>query len=247
MNAPVFPPREEWDFSAIDDVVLKPAIIYEYARTSSLIRSSLCACLDSKIKGRTIRDHLLDSVKAGHSPDDKISDKVDEAVGGVKNDVLLLIVSTMKPDFPKPWSSFSVKYRRDPAFSRVREKTLFSPMVGGTRHIFDIYWSEASIDEIVSDFEKWLRKEAKVHHEMKPRGRPGQLQQEPLKWLVAYRLQKAGFTFERAQEALRSRTGCWSLPRYADKSGWSHAITHAKSYLADLEAPLKSKLEAPLK
>ena len=239
MNAPIFPPKEEWDFSSIDDLMLQHAIIYEYARTSSLIRSSLCACLDSKINGRKIRDHLLDSVKAGHSPDDKISDKVDEAVGGVENRALSLIILKMKPDFPKPWPSFSVKYRRDPDFSRVREKTLFSPMVGGTRHIFDIYWSDSNIDEIVFDFEKWLRKEAKVHHEMKPRGRPGQLQGAPLKWLSAYRIQEAGFTFERAQDALKSRTVNWSLPRYADKSGWSQAITHAKAYLADLEAPLK--------
>ena len=246
MNAPVFPPREEWDFSAIDDPALRHATTYEYARTSSLIRRRLCAYLDSKINGKRIRDHIFDAIKAGRWPDEEISEKVDEMVG--RNNSLYFTILTMKPDFPKPWlsSTIKIKYRRDPAFSRVKElqfipgaTTLNYPMRGRTSHILDIYWKGANIDEIVSDFEKWLRKEAKVHHEMKPRGRPGQLQGAPLKWLSAYRIQEAGFTFERAQDALKSRTVNWSLPRYADKSGWSQAITHAKAYLADLEAPLK--------
>ncbi len=245
MKTPSLPPKEEWDFSAIDDPALRHATTYEYARTSSLIRSRLCAYLDSKINGKKIRDHIFDAMKAGRWPDDEVSDKVDETVGG--NLALSLIILTMKPDFPKPWLSttIKIKYRRDPAFSRVRElqfipgaMTLNYPMRGRTSHILDIYWGDANIDEIVSDFEKWLRKEAKVHHDtMKLRGKPGQRQGEPLKWLAAYRLQKAGITFERAQQTLESRKSVWSVPWYADKSGWSRAITKAKSYLAELETP----------
>ena len=94
----------------------------------------------------------------------------------------------------------------------------------------------------MADFEKWLRAEAKKHPEMKQRGKPGQVQIEPLKWLAAYRLRSAGFTFEQAQKKIVAYHDGErvDLPLYADKSRWSNAISRARARLAELEAKLLS-------
>jgi hypothetical protein len=256
-------PEAEWNFSMIDALSLPDATIYEYARTSLLIRKRLCACLDSTIRGKRIREHIQDALKAGRLAGREIREKVGEAAGyssSTEESVgLPFIIMKMRPDFPNPWALFRVPYGRNPAFSRVTSQPDYPgrkiqdySIIGVTSHILDIYWHGATVEKIVSDFEKWLRKQAEAHRDiMRPRGRPGQQPTAPLKWLAAYRLKQAGFTFESAKELLDGRKKSWpvpwqtdkgwsnGVPCYSDKFAWSKAVAHATEFLARLEEPLR--------
>jgi len=102
------------------------------------------------------------------------------------------------------------------------------------RYALMINWQRATVKEIIKDFAKWLSKEAKNHPELKPRGKRGQVSPEPLTWLAALRISKAGFSYEQARPLLAPTNDL--SPNYRDKTGWSRAIKKAEKLLQDLEA-----------
>jgi hypothetical protein len=192
----------------------------------------------------------------------KVSADLINATGG--NFKLRHIIMHQRPDFPAPWMSFPLKFKPNENFSRIictpmnhvfkhveelaiesgdalkqleyEEKTntgrfqiSFLPLHGST------------IKDIVGDFEKWLREEIKQHPDnysaMKGKGRKGQLPIPRLAWLAAYRIHKAGVTFDDAQIKLEKESNYYGhLPKYSEKSAWSDAIKKAKQFLAKVES-----------
>ena len=184
---------------------------------------------------------------------------------------LVELIANHRPDFPAPFFAYSkspLTVARNPRFSRIRARSFIREAVQA-KAIFDedktagrysdfgqylhvlhdddfavtIKWDGATVDEIVSDFSRWLHIEAKNHKErMKPRGHRGKAPAEKLKWLAALRLRNAGFTFEAAQAALRKfddsnglkGSAQKFLPLYADASGWSDALRGAENELSKL-------------
>ena len=146
-----------------------------------------------------------------------------------------------KPDFPLPWLVGRLPV---PKYARGR-RVIYTPhlagyqWVGSSTYPLDIEWQGATIDEIVDDFRDWVRVQAKHHPEMKGRGRAGQLQIAPLTWLAAYRIHKAGVTFEDAWFRLEAEPNHYGhLPIYSEKSGWSDAIKNATGLLSQIESGL---------
>lgn len=105
----------------------------------------------------------------------------------------------------------------------------------------NIDWRNASIEDILSEFEIWLRREARFHAERKPAGKPHE--SEPLKWLSAFRLKESGLTYKDAQNQLRSARTKYSqfsveLPTYSTHPKWSEAIRCASKKITELSHEL---------
>jgi hypothetical protein len=58
---PELPPASEWDFRQADRILLSNAAEYEYARQSDKIRVPLVRWLDTPLKGKRVRQHILDA------------------------------------------------------------------------------------------------------------------------------------------------------------------------------------------
>jgi hypothetical protein len=172
------------------------------------------------------------------------------------------LIQEKRPDFPAPWTSFQMRYAPNPNYSTVIIKPLWVTIgatfealsagdtldeiedryrrVGG--HSLKINWGDSpNVEKIIADFAEWVRGEAR--HHPRPRGKSAQSPVDPLKWLAAYRLSRAGYTFEAAQEFLRPHNdGGRLVPIYSDKSGWSDAIRRAKARIQRLDLSPAQKL-----
>ena len=247
-------PQAEWDFSAIEDLALPDATIYEYARSSDKLRASIQGWLNTKVGGKRVWVLLSEGRQSDPATRLKISQLGHAAVGSFE----LFSIIKRRPDFPAPWLAAPGHSRRNPIYKSI-ELIPMGFKIGAIRYALScgdsideieerhrgigdysisIKWDGATVNSIVSDFEKWIRVEAKKHPEMKRRGKPGQSQNATLTWLSAYRLSRAGFTYPEAQKMLEERK-CRSVchhPIYKDPSGWSDAIGKAKRMLSDLES-----------
>jgi hypothetical protein len=259
-----FPPPIEWDFRKVQQPELEIATLYEYARTSDKIREATWKWLNTMLDGKPLGLQILNGLKTGKrfgvGFDLEVSGR--EAMQSLE---LYNLITENRPDFPTPWlinGKSPVTITKNPNYRRVRvepiEKTAdrvkklcamrkahggklgeadWFKEVYAENFMMSIRWHGFTVKEITADFEKWLRGEAKNHPEMKQRGRAGQMPVAPLKWLAAYRLHKAGVTFEAAQIRLEMEKDSYGyLPRYSEKSGWSDAIKNAKRLIAKVEA-----------
>lgn len=187
---------------------------------------------------------------------------MEKATGG--NFKLLRIITHQRPDFPTPWMDCPITFKRNKKFSRVLctpmnrvFKNVMELAIESGDALKQLEFEErtnhgcfqisflplhgSTIKDIVGDFEKWLRQEIKQHPDnysaMKGKGRKGQLPIPPLAWLAAYRMHKAGVTFDDAQILLEKENNHYGhLPKYSEKSGWSDAIKKARQILTKLEA-----------
>lgn len=256
---PQLPPSEEWDFRQIDDLALPHATLYEYARSTKGLRARIVSWLGTKIKRRTVREHLL--AAAEKKSDKHLIDRVPVPIRGqILHGTfcaefpyeLMELIFESRPDFPAPWLRCPLKYERNSQFSRI----LCRPMVSTIRHLkkvpnladafersdpkfgyhyhLTVDWEGATTQEIIQHLEKWVRAEAKRH--VSKRGAPSQAQTWKLKALAALRLRRADFTYAKAQEALRRFSdGNRLVPTFANADGWTDAITRATRELARLE------------
>jgi hypothetical protein len=98
----------------------------------------------------------------------------------------------------------------------------------------------STIEEIVADFEKWLRAEVKRTKPKMRIGRAAKVEQAayPLKCLAALRLRRAGFTYEAAAEALQkiavTKEDAWFIPCFENAKSWTQAIQFAEKKLAEI-------------
>lgn len=129
------------------------------------------------------------------------------------------------------------------AFQGNQDTQLTAEALGRGYHLKIKWGEECTVQKIIQDFTVWVTKEAEIHGGVKGPGRAS----EPLKWLAAYRLSQAGFTFCEAQAKLLAHSKkikyAWNekrsiLPIYAEKSGWSDAVLKAKKHLTKFELGL---------
>lgn len=273
------PAAEEWDFHQVDPILLSNAAQYEYARTSDKIRVPLVRWLDTRLKGKKIRQHILDAC---------IKQQTETASGkllgglhfpkGIETQIIEIgekltpngycwyeAILKIRPDFPQPWTRMKSKGEYNENFKRVH----LHPMEQEFKYILDDAgrwprgWKDylemrrrissdkyrlgidffadgrlSTIDEIVADFEKWLRAEVKRANKKMRTGRNAQVEQPayPLKCLAALRLRRAGFTYAAAANALQPfESSSWIVPYFKDKSSWTKAIQFAEKKLAGFE------------
>jgi hypothetical protein len=135
---PALPPATEWDFRQVDRILLRDAAEYEYARTCDNIRVPLVRWLDTRLKGKLIRQHIIDAgikrqaeaQKAGakilgplpdcHFPSG-VLDQIFEAGQRITPQCFYLYeaIAQYRPDFPNPWTSSKVKGAWNENFKRV--------------------------------------------------------------------------------------------------------------------------------
>jgi hypothetical protein len=124
-------------------------------------------------------------------------------------------------------------------------------------YLLKIHWAGNSVQSIMSQFERWLRVEARNHAEEMCMGKRTQIPYEPLKQLAALRFKKLGFTFGEAKEFLSKKLGFTVdedgeflspkskgervIPYYRDESGWSRAILAAKKRLAEFTEQMSAR------
>ena len=276
---PILPPACKWDFRQVDPNLFREAAVYEYARSSEKIRAPLVRWLDTVLKRKKIRQHILDAIRAAEKHN---GDPADFYPAGLWKEIYLSapelgisgleigsIIMQARPDFPSPWITDGVKIRgeRDTEFSRVRCYPLehtFNCLAQrdggkiGLKKILEIesriakQWGDyklqidwfadgelSNIQDVVRDFEKWLRGEVKRTKPKMRAGRNAQAEQAayPLKCLAALRLRRAGFTYDAAANALQSLDNAnWIIPYFKNPPSWTKAIQFAKKTLAEFEA-----------
>jgi len=282
----VIPPPVEWDFRTVPDAAIEAATLYEYARTSPTLREAGKAWL------APLRKSLIAALKKGdHAALARIAAAAFKpGLAALRSVELFRLLTEARPDFPRAWLVCPALADREPSHSSVKlepipklaafvrdfcagsarrgihiGETEFLTRGHAKQYALRIEWEGASQKEIVGDFARWLSTEAKHHREMKPRGKGGQVQTEPLKWLAAYRLAAAGLSYpqtyallelfcdpgSRQQQNAAREAGldpadvplplkgtvhnAKALPLYFDPSGFSAALGHARSLLAKLE------------
>ena len=116
------PPAIAWDFRKVDDFALEDATRYEYARSSDMLRNAIWECLQTKIEGKRINQHILAAMVEGQKsgnpypdcfPDgvfEKASEGLEKATRG--NFKLLHIIMHKRPDFPAPWTDVAASAAR---------------------------------------------------------------------------------------------------------------------------------------
>jgi hypothetical protein len=175
-------------------------------------------------------------------------------------------IAQSRPDFPNPWTSWIVKGAWNENFKRVRlhpmeqefkyilERADKWPMgwksfvemksrISTDHYRLDIdFFADgrlSTIDEIVADFEEWLRAEVKRTKPKLRIGRRAQVEQAayPLKCLAALRLRLAGFTQKAAADALANfENENWIVPYFKNAASWTKAIQFAERKLAEMES-----------
>jgi hypothetical protein len=194
-----------------------------------------------------------------------VSAHMSEGLKATRDWELFNLITDHRPDFPAPFFAYGkspITINVNSKFSRVRIRPLVPTMIlakqacdepgadGGTNldfsqhlqichydsHVLNINWQGFTIQEILNDFEKWLRREAGKHAERKGKGKAGQRPTEPLKWLSAYRLGVAGFSFVKAQEEIELRVKNAFvknpfLPIFSREASWSHAVNSASDMI----------------
>jgi len=174
-----------------------------------------------------------------------------------------------RPDFPNPWTSWKVKGAWNENFKRVHLRPMnevfkftleqaerwpqgwkdylkIKQRIHANEYRLDINFFAngrlSTIDEIVSDFEKWLRVEVKRTGLKMRTGRLAKVEHAayPLKCLAAIRLRRAGFTYDAAacalQEIALTKEDAWFIPIFENAPSWTKAIKFAEKTLADFES-----------
>jgi len=212
------PPPEEWDFRSVHPSAFEAAALWEYARTSDKVRPVV----------ENWQKQLAADRRALPAWPNVMAFQVFELV-------------EERMDFPAPWIAKNIRYERNPLFSRI----LCAPLplshnrTASCGYRLSIAWDGSTTAEIIADMSRWIREEAKKHRREMRRGKQSQVQSEPLKWLAAYRLRRAGFTYADAFDPLYSLIAIDEkttiLPYYAEPSEWTDAIHKAEKILAKLE------------
>jgi hypothetical protein len=128
------PDRLEWDFSQIPDDQIADAALYEYARTSDKLRTSISAWLSTKLTGGTLAELLLDEARKNNrrALNSVFYDHVYSGLKATLNNEALLEIVRELPWFPKPYqlcgiSPLKIIYplgkdrpKNMPPFSRIR-------------------------------------------------------------------------------------------------------------------------------
>lgn len=254
--APTLPPQAEWDFRQIEDLALPDATLWEYARQSPKLRTAICRWYDTRADGSTLRTLIRRGwwrrppTGEARSRRGALRTAAIVATGNLR----LAELIALRPDFPAPWTARPLKYRINPdSIVRVScqtfEKCLDS-LAAAPTHVRDgvlrarrghymvrIDWAAGTVQEIIADLSRWVRREAANHPERQKTGKPSQAPVDPLKWLAALRLKQAGFTFEAAQDAIADHNdGGRLMPYYIDESSWARAVKRAKTRLAEIES-----------
>lgn len=228
---------EEWDFRAISDAELESAIRYEYRREDASFLKAACDWLDSKVNGKTVRELLLNG-------DDKSVEK------SCPFDLIASIFLGDYPLFPLPWLAFEHDDRiaiaelnsnfRSHAvtvipFNHRRQLRALKPGCG--LHFLCVDFTRAKIKDMIVDFEKWARHEAKKHK--RKTGMASAPQWHQLKELAAFRLARAGlefgayesgpaYDFVRNAQKIPSGIPHLVLPNYKAPSAWHSAKANAR-------------------
>ena len=229
------PPRVEWDFRSISAEECDFACFWEYSRTLSTFTDNPEAWIH--------HEHCF-----------RIS-------------VFCMFSNGEKS--PKPWTALSVKERTtirrcvhkpDAIMIRPIKEVIESSLrlTGGnhrevlemlSRHPAHVLWADFALygsEKVIKGFTAWARDE----FEKCPRTLRGKAATPPyncLKWLAAYRIEKArrkrGFSFEETQECLIHHQRKSSLenytdvlPIYASHGAWSKALSDAERILRLHEA-----------
>ncbi len=182
---------------------------------------------------------------------------------------ILHVIMEARPDFPRPWTRANLRGERNTKFSRVscyplewtfqriladadeadglkRALEIESRVAAGRAYELNIdFYADgalSTIQEIVADFEKWLRVEVKRSNLKTRTAKDAQVQQKayPLKCLAALRLRRAGFTYEAAANALQrlaaTKEDAWFLPMFENAPSWTKAVLFAEKTLAKFDA-----------
>jgi hypothetical protein len=228
---------EEWDFRSITEAELQYATEYEYVRESAPLRCAIVKFLQRKLQGTPVRIHLLEGRELEY--------------GGPVGQTTEL--ADANPLFPLPWLAMvredcieladSLRsFNRNP----IRILEIDKPIGRHLHSMPDGYWLRIRfgkpIEEIVQNFENWLRKEARKHQPA-PRGKAARRKDEKLRWLAALRLHKAGLSWERAQKHIQTHLKREPInptldviPNFASSGGWSGALQSAREELSRIEA-----------
>ncbi len=112
-----------------------------------------------------------------------------------------------------------------------------SPSVTAVEFFVD--WNY-SLDELTEQFRRWAASEIaqSTRTDRRKSGRRDPV--DCLRWLAAYRLTEAGYSYEDASNAVHAlqdatrdeQTYTWALPEYGNKSSWSKAVRKARERLA---------------
>jgi hypothetical protein len=175
-----------------------------------------------------------------------------------------------RPDFPNPWTSCKVKGAWNEKFKRVHLRPMDQELKfffkraeewpGGRKdylekisgsYLTDKYRMDidffadgrlSTVKEIVADFEKWLRSEVKRTGQKMRVGRVAKVEHAayPLKCLAAFRLRRAGFTYDAAASALQriatTKEDAWFIPLFENAPSWTKAIQFAEKKLAEINS-----------
>lgn len=279
---PTLPPAAEWDFRQVDPILLADATEYEYARQSEKIRVPLVRWLDTPLKGKTVRQHILDACikRQKETTDGKLIGGLSTHFPkGIETKIFQIgetltpqrsyfyeAILKCRPDFPNPWTSWKVKGAWNKNFKRVHLRPMeqefkwilkhaaehpkgwkdyleMRQRISADKYRLDIdFFADgrlSTIDEIVANFEKWLRDEVKRTNQKMRMGRNAQVEQAayPLKCLAALRLRRAGFSQKAAADALRDfESSSWIIPYFNHSPSWTRAIQFAEKKLAGMES-----------
>jgi hypothetical protein len=210
-SAPIFKVNlnpDEWDFRKVVETELEVAIEYEYNRENAALKEILLDWLKSRRNG-------INAI----SPDGRLAPWL--AFG---SDERAAIAGELS------WKPRAI-YISNNASSLAHK---FATGRSYSHHFVSVDFKRKTA-EIVSDFEKWVRNEAKKSRRLS--GKASAPQWQKLKWLAAHRLHKAGLKYELSQAFVRdhrNKSRCESpdvLPVYASPGAWHDAITGAKSYI----------------
>jgi hypothetical protein len=104
--------RAQWDFTQIGDSALPNATLWEYARTSEIVRKLAATWLDSSFNGKRIRDHLRPKALAKVRKCLKLNlwySEFDESSKVPVGFWDLQKLFQFRADFPAPWASLKVE------------------------------------------------------------------------------------------------------------------------------------------
>jgi len=285
---PTLPPSAEWDFRQVDPISLTDAAEHEFARECEKIRVPLVRWLETPLKGKPVRQHIIDALIKRQTQAQKTGEKLPDILDayfpkGIQQRIfeigqrltpqcccLYESIVQHRPDFPNPWTSQKVKGEWNENFKRVHLRPMdevfkftleraqqwpkgwkdyletssrcFSTNEYRLGIDFFANGRLSTVDEIVTDFEKWLRAEVKRTGQKMRTGQNAQIKQAayPLKCLAALRLRRAGFTYDAAADALQkiavTKEDAWFIPMFENAPSWTKAIHFAEKIIADFEA-----------
>lgn len=240
----------EWDFRGVTEEELEIAIPYELARSNAKARRMLERWLDRKINGQPVRHWLAVDYDLLKLPLE-VALAIEESKPPTEATEIVIVVSP----FPAPWMSFSESDRRavaeyygqfepwilsiNPMDSRIARLAVEGMTRSGLSRGYLLQVDfDKPVAEIASEFEKWLRSEAKNRRKTPIKGGASTPRFHALKQLAAYRLSETGLRYEAAQELVanvarssRKRDPADVLPRYGSRGAWHKAVEAARAQI----------------